>query len=79
LALLPASDHAFVIGGAELYAAMLPWADELLLTEIDHDFDGDAFFPSWDAGAFVETRRDTHRASASHPFDFAFVSRCRRG
>jgi dihydrofolate reductase len=79
LALLGSVPQAFVIGGAELYAAMLPLADELLLTEIDRDFDGDAFFPPWDHEAFVETRRDQHSASASTPFDFAFVSRCRRG
>jgi dihydrofolate reductase len=79
LALLAGVPQAFVIGGAELYAAMLPLANELLLTEIDHDIDGDAFFPPWDREAFVETRRDPHSASASNPFDFAFVSRCRRG
>ena len=29
------AEQVFVIGGAELYAAALPLADELLLTEID--------------------------------------------
>ena len=35
----------FVIGGAQLYAAALPLADELLLTEIELDVEGDTFFP----------------------------------
>lgn len=43
----------FVIGGAEVYAQALPMADELALTEIDADFDADAFFPRWDASQFV--------------------------
>jgi dihydrofolate reductase len=73
LALLSASDHAFVIGGAELYAAMLPWADELLLTEIDRDFDGDVFFPAWDGGRFVEASRQTHAAAAPNDFGFSFA------
>ena len=37
----------FVIGGAELYALALPRADELELTEIDADLDGDVLFPAW--------------------------------
>jgi dihydrofolate reductase len=78
LALLSSVPQAFVIGGAELYAAMLPLADELLLTEIDCDFDGDAFFPAWDRSAFVETTRETYRAAAPSHFGFAFVSHRRK-
>ena len=37
--------EVFVIGGADLYAQALPGAQRLLLTELDRDFDGDAFFP----------------------------------
>lgn len=36
-----------VIGGAEIYALALPRADELLLTEIDADYEADAHFPDW--------------------------------
>jgi dihydrofolate reductase len=78
LAQLAGAPQAFVIGGAELYAAMLPLADELLLTEIDRDFDGDTFFPHWDPEAFVETRREAHVAAAPNRFGFAFVSRHRK-
>jgi dihydrofolate reductase len=35
----------WVIGGAQIYAQALPLADELVVTEIDADFDGDAFAP----------------------------------
>jgi dihydrofolate reductase len=70
------SERAFVIGGAQLYAEALPRADELLLTEIDADFEADAFFPAWDRSAFVERSRETHRAAAG--WDFAFVHYARR-
>ena len=43
-----------MIGGAELYAAALPLADELLLTEIDAEVEGDTFFPPFDRAAFEE-------------------------
>ena len=66
--------RAFVIGGAELYALALPHADELVLTEIDRDFEGDARFPAWPRNHFVETARERHHADAPDDFDYAFVS-----
>jgi dihydrofolate reductase len=65
--------RAFVIGGAELYALALPHADELVLTEIDRDYEGDAHFPPWPRTHFVETARERHHAAAPNDFDFAFV------
>ena len=43
--LLAGEERVFVIGGGELYAAALPLADELLLTEIDSEIEGDTLFP----------------------------------
>ena len=45
-----------MIGGAQIYAEALPLADELLLTEIDLEVEGDAFFPDWNRAAFEEVR-----------------------
>ncbi len=39
-------EQAWVIGGAQIYAQVLPLADELVVTEIDADFDGDAHAPA---------------------------------
>jgi dihydrofolate reductase len=64
---------AFVIGGAELYAAALPLVDELVLTEIDRDYEGNVHFPAWPKAQFREVSRDTHHAGAPNDFDFAFV------
>lgn len=66
------SDEAFVIGGAELYAAALPLADCLQLTEIDAAFAGDTYFPAIDPHQWRQTTRETHRDDAG--FDYAFVS-----
>lgn len=74
LDLLPDHDSVFVIGGAEIYALALPAADELVLTEIDRDFEGDTFFPDWDRAAFRETRREA-QAAAGLRFDFVRYER----
>ena len=74
LALSAGADKAFVIGGGELYAATLPRADELVLTEVDRDFDGDATFPAWNRRLFREEERARHHAAPPNDFDYAFVT-----
>jgi dihydrofolate reductase len=58
-----------VIGGAALYAATLPLADRLILTEVALRPDGDAFFPHFDETVWKETAREaldkTERDDAS--------------
>ena len=64
----------FVIGGGQLYAAALPLADLLLLTEIDADLPGDTLFPAWDRSAFNELQRETHHSAGPPACDYAFVT-----
>jgi dihydrofolate reductase len=68
-----------VIGGAELFAAALPLADELYLTELDLEVEGDAFFPEWDRGAFVETSRTPGTSAEGIRFAFVAYRRARDG
>ena len=72
LALLESQPEIFVIGGGEIYAAAFPYADELLLTQIDADATGDTTFPDWDRRAWDETSRDDRVSTDGVPF--AFVS-----
>jgi dihydrofolate reductase len=62
----------FVIGGAQLYAAALPLADELVLTEVDAQAPADTFFPAWERSAFTETNRDSHTDPSG--LNYAFVT-----
>jgi dihydrofolate reductase len=47
---------AWVIGGAQLYAATLPWASTVVVTHINADFEGDAFAPVLDDVWRLDTR-----------------------
>ncbi|WP_052161585.1 dihydrofolate reductase [Hoeflea sp. BAL378] len=57
-----------VIGGGEIYAQAIVFADELLLTEVDADIDGDTVFPEIDSTKWqklslsdpVRTEKDSH-------------------
>jgi len=62
----------FVIGGAQLYAAALHLADELVLTEVDAQAPADTFFPSWERSAFIETQRESH--ADANGLTYAFVT-----
>ena len=57
------ADQVWIIGGAQIYAQALPLADEVVVTEIDADFDGDAFAPPL-GPEWREAARERH-ASAS--------------
>jgi dihydrofolate reductase len=72
-------DRVFVIGGAQLYAEALPRADELVLTEIDAAFEGDAHFPAWSRAQFDEVARERHLAAAPNHFAFDFATYRRKG
>lgn len=49
--------EVFFVGGAQLYAQVLPRADRLYLTEIQAEFAGDAHFPDFDHAAWCESER----------------------
>lgn len=48
----------FIIGGAQIYQQFLPYANRLLLTEIDDVSDADVYFPLFDASLYSRTVLD---------------------
>jgi len=75
LALCAGEPVAFVIGGSRLYAAALPLADGLVLTEIDRDYPGDVRFPAFDRAAWRETQRNPQTGADGLRFDFVLYER----
>ena len=63
--------EVFIIGGAQMYAAALPLASRLVLTEVKRDFEADVFFPEWDKAEWLEISRETnHDAVTGLDYDF---------
>ena len=46
-------EKVFVIGGAQLYQFALDRADTLILTELEQEVEGDAFFPAFSCPPFA--------------------------
>lgn len=68
-------DELFVIGGAEIYAHALPYADKLYVTEIDADIaSGDTFFLPIDPAQWRETSREPHKKDERNEYDYSFVT-----
>jgi dihydrofolate reductase len=59
-----------VIGGASLFAAVLPRARRIYLTEVDARPEGDVFFPPFDEAAWTEVRREAHPAGPEDDYPF---------
>ena len=70
----PADAHVWVIGGAEVYAQAMPLASRAVVTEIDADFEGDAFAPTFD-NSWQETSRITQVAANGLTFSFVTLQR----
>ena len=79
LALCAGTLEAFVIGGAQLYAVALPRAQQLVITEIDADFEGDTYWPTIDKAQWQETSREHQPPSRQRAFALDFVTYERRG
>ncbi len=71
-ALAMAGPNAWVIGGAEVFALLLPHCDRVELTEVHADVDGDTIMPPLDR-QWREITREEHAAADGRPA-FAFVT-----
>lgn len=72
-ALAIAGDEAWVIGGAEIYAAALPRADTMVLTHVDAGVEGDAFFPDVDWSEWSIASEEHHAIDERHPYAYRVV------
>ena len=59
--------EVFIVGGGQVYREAMPFADQLMLTEVDQSPEGDAVFPTIDPEHWRETVRQAHGG-------FAFVT-----
>ena len=64
-------DEAFVIGGAAIYRAALPFAQKFHLTRVHADVVGDTHLLGFDENDWVEESREDFAKSESNEFDFS--------
>lgn len=72
------SDELMIIGGTEIYNQFLPYADKLLLTEVDAYIDGDAFFPHFSSEEWTVASREPYAKDEKNAYDFVIVTYVRK-
>lgn len=65
---------AWVIGGAQIYALALPLASKVVVTEIDRNFEGDAYAPELGSD-WLATQRDPQVGADGLSFSFVTYQR----
>ena len=73
------ADEVCIIGGTALFAAALPRAERLYVTEVEASPEGDATFPDFDEAAFNETLNEAHQPGDKDDHAFTFRTLERRG
>lgn len=66
-------ERCFVCGGSAVYASSLERADELFVTAVDVEVEGDVFFPEFDLAAFELVQREDHEKDERHIHAFSFL------
>ncbi|MGD9501791.1 MAG: dihydrofolate reductase [Methyloceanibacter sp.] len=66
-------DEIMVIGGADVFRAILPQAGRIYLTEVKAAPEADTWFPELDRGAWAEVSREDHAAGPKDDHAFSFV------
>jgi dihydrofolate reductase len=69
LAHCPEGKDLWVMGGAEIYAQAVDMAEEAVVTEIDAQYEGDAFAPKLNS-AWHEVSRESHVSSTGLKYSF---------
>lgn len=65
--------EVFIIGGGQIYAQTLPYADKLYITRVRHTFDhADVFFPVIDADKWLLIACEDHPADEKNAYPYTF-------
>lgn len=70
---LPTDQEVFVIGGEQIYEALMPYTDRIYVTEVNVEVDGDAFFPEITA-EWREISREAHVKDEKNEHDYSYVT-----
>lgn len=74
IAVCAKDSQIFIVGGAEIYAQSLEFANTLYITEIQQEVSGDAHFPEFDTSQWSEISREMRSQESPSPLDYHFVT-----
>ncbi len=63
----------YVVGGASIYKAFLPYCDEIIKTTVHGEFDGDTYFPDVDLEQFTKVSESFYEKDDKNAYDFTIT------
>lgn len=72
VAMFPHDEEIFIIGGAQIYALALDIADRIYITRVEHEYEGDTSFPTWDESQWHLVHSERHECGEKFPYPFTF-------
>ena len=74
----PKNEVVYIIGGGEIYALGMPFANKIELTRVHDTFVADAFFPEINPTEWDLVTQEFHPKDERHHFDFSFQTYLKR-
>lgn len=79
LHLVREEETSFIIGGGEIYALAMEFANCIELTRVHHSFEqADTFFPEIDSSLWQLTEEHYHPKDERHQYDFTYLTYLRK-
>lgn len=66
-------EELFVIGGSKIFEQVMDIADRMYLTFIDHDFEGDTYFPAFTLDEWRLTSKVAGEKNDNNPYNYYFL------
>jgi len=67
-------EECFVIGGAIVYAQLMPKVEKMYITKIHKKFDGDAYFPVIDEENWIILEKSQGVKDEKNPYDYEYIT-----
>lgn len=71
-------EEHFLIGGATIYKLLLDKVNKMYITQINEDFEGDAFFPEFNKSEWEIVEREKGIRDEKNPYDYEYITYVRR-
>lgn len=67
-------EENFVIGGAMIYNLLMPYVEKMYVTEVEKDFEGDAFFPKINENVWEVVDKESGKNCEDVHMEYKFVT-----
>ena len=68
------TEEHFIIGGGQLYADLLPYANRIYLTRVHHSFEADVYFPEIKVEEWKTESQEDFQVSEKNEYAYSFIN-----